>query len=148
MIQCTENIPNYCHVIALKKVAGARRKWFRQDRLPWVVLQRNPTGGLYQRQYCRCCRCCRSPRWQRWRPSATMGPCLWEGTRTVESPSRCRQGGVGSLGLSCSTDWSGRQRMDDRTYSEDFFTKWVNRSGGGPNLEWVDSPNLDCPLSR
>ena len=41
-----------------------------------------------------------------------------------------------------------RQRMDDRTYSEDFFTKWVNRSGGGPNLEWVDSPNLDCPLSR
>ena len=43
---------------------------------------------------------------------------------------------------------AGRQRMDDRTYSEDFFTKWVNRSGGGPNLEWVDSPNLDCPLSR
>ena len=41
-----------------------------------------------------------------------------------------------------------RQRMDDMTYSDDFFSKWVNRSGGGPTLEWIDSPNLDCPLSR
>ena len=38
--------------------------------------------------------------------------------------------------------------MDDMTYSDNFFSKWVNRSGGGPSLEWVDSPNLDCPLSR
>ena len=41
-----------------------------------------------------------------------------------------------------------RQRMDDMTYSDDFFSKWVNRSGRGPTLEWIDSPNLDCPLSR
>ena len=41
-----------------------------------------------------------------------------------------------------------RQKMDDMTYSDNFFSKWVNRSGGGPSLEWADSPNLDCPLSR
>ena len=46
------------------------------------------------------------------------------------------------LGLMC------RQIMDDMTYNDNFFSKWVNRSGGGPTLEWIDSPNLDCPLTR
>ena len=28
-----------------------------------------------------------------------------------------------------------RQKMDDMTYSDNFFSKWVNRSGGGPSFQ-------------
>jgi len=68
---------------------------------------------------------------------ATMETLSYYGARFVGGDSNCN----------VTFQMTNRQRMDDMTYSDDFFSKWVNRSGRGPTLEWIDSPNLDCPLS-
>lgn len=68
---------------------------------------------------------------------ATMETLSYYGARLVGGDANCNS----------TFQMTDRHIMDDMTYNDNFFSKWVNRSGGGPTLEWRDSPNFDCPLS-